>query len=82
MAWGAAETRAFDEGAARVEWSELRALIAGRVPERVLRRLAYTPAEELALLRNQAQARHGRPLSITAGSTKRRLFRRPTPPVP
>lgn len=50
MAWGS-EARAFDVSATHVEWSELRALIAERVPERVLRRLAYTPAEELAHLR-------------------------------
>ncbi|HZP51373.1 DUF6493 family protein [Actinocrinis sp.] len=56
MAWGAAEARTFGESAARVEWSELRALIAGRVPERVLRRLAYTPADELAHLRPHLKA--------------------------
>ncbi|HEU5353038.1 MAG TPA: DUF6493 family protein [Actinocrinis sp.] len=55
MAWGS-EARAFDVSAARVEWSELRALIAERVPERVLRRLAYTPAGELAHLRPNLKA--------------------------
>lgn len=55
MAWGA-QARAFDQNTTRVDWPELRALIAGRVPERVLRRLAYTPADELAHLRPQLKA--------------------------
>ncbi|MBS2966934.1 hypothetical protein KGA66_28125, partial [Actinocrinis puniceicyclus] len=50
MAWGA-QARALDESNARVEWPELRTLIAGRIPERVMRRLAYTPAHDLAHLR-------------------------------
>ena len=40
----------------RVEWPELRALIAGRIPERVVRRLAYLPADALAHLRPQLKA--------------------------
>jgi hypothetical protein len=40
----------------RVEWSELRALIARRIPERVVRELAYVPAEELAHLRPRLKA--------------------------
>jgi hypothetical protein len=55
MAWGTGAW-AFEESGARVEWSELRALIARRIPEHVLRRLAYTPADELAHLRPQLKA--------------------------
>src|SRR5438445_3740401 len=55
MAWGS-EARAFEESAARVEWSDLRALIAQRIPEQVLRRLAYTPADELKHVRPQLKA--------------------------
>lgn len=55
MAWGSG-ARAFEENAARVEWSELRALIAQRIPEQVLRRLAYTPADELEHVRPQLKA--------------------------
>ena len=40
----------------RVEWAEVRTLIAGRVPERVVRRLAYIPAAELAHLRPHLKA--------------------------
>lgn len=55
MAWGSG-ARAFEESAARVEWSELRALIAQRIPEQVLRRLAYIPADELTHVRPQLKA--------------------------
>lgn len=55
MAWGSGAW-AVEESDARVEWSELRALIAQRIPEQVLRRLAYTPADELAHLRPQLKA--------------------------
>jgi hypothetical protein len=55
MAWGA-EARALERGTDRVEWAELRALIAARIPERVLRRLAYVPAHELAHLRPHLKA--------------------------
>jgi hypothetical protein len=40
----------------RVEWEHLRALIAGRVPEPVVRRLAYIPAADLAHLRPHLKA--------------------------
>src|SRR5258707_4466553 len=55
MAWGSG-AREFDENTARVEWSELRALIAQRIPEQVLRRLAYTPADDLKHVRPQLKA--------------------------
>lgn len=55
MAWGSGAW-AVEESDARVEWSELRALIARRIPEHVLRRLAYAPADELAHLRPQLKA--------------------------
>jgi hypothetical protein len=55
MAWGSG-ARAVEESDARVEWSELRALIAQRIPEQVLRRLAYIPADELTHVRPQLKA--------------------------
>jgi len=43
-----------------VEWPELRELITQRIPERVLRRLAYVPAAELAALRPELKALRSR----------------------
>ncbi len=59
MAWGS-RGQGTEEGSAGgqrpVAWPELRALIARRVPEPVLRRLAYVPADRLAPLRPRLKA--------------------------
>ncbi|MGH3415131.1 MAG: DUF6493 family protein, partial [Actinocrinis sp.] len=60
MAWGSRgqgiDAAAGGPRADRVAWPELRGLIASRVPEPVLRRLAYVPADRLAPLRPQLKA--------------------------